>query len=105
MFLDFQSSMKRRQKSCLYFSTAKALKRSRMLRDKKHKSRVADVSGVAKVLDYMEKGELLLEDDGIHHKQGGVIVDRDTIHKTMINKEQEGGEVNTADFNDEVRSK
>ena len=97
--------MKRRRKSTLYFSTAKALKRSRMLRDKKHKSRVADVTGVAKVLDYTEEGELLLEDYGIHHKQGGVIVDRDRIQNTMINKRQEGGKVNTADFNDEVRSK
>ena len=76
-----------------------------MLRDKKHKSWVADVSGVAKVLDYTEEGKLPLEDDGIHHKQGGVIVDRDRIHNTMINKEQEGSEVNTADFNDEVHSK
>ena len=76
-----------------------------MLRDKKHKSWVADVTGVAKVLDYTEEGELLLEDYGIDHKQREVIVDRDRIQNIMINKGQEGGEVNTADFNDEVRSK
>ena len=94
--------MKKRRKSCLYFSTANALKRSRMLKEKKHKSRASDVSGVAKVLDYTEEGELLLQVDGIQDKKVELIVDRDEILNTMIIREQEGGEVNSTDFNDEV---
>ena len=76
--------MKKRGKSCLYFSTAKALKRSRMLREKKHKSREGDVSGVAKVLDYTEEGELLLQVDGIQDKKIELNVDGDVILDTMI---------------------
>ena len=94
--------MKKRRKSCLYFSTAKALKRSRMLREKKHKSQADDVSGVAKVLDYTEEGELLLQVDGIQDRKVELNVDGDGILDTMIIQEEEGGEVNSADFNDEV---
>ena len=94
--------MKKRRKSCLYFSTVKALKRSRMLREKKHKSRASDVSGMAKVLDYMEEGELLLQVDGIQDRKVELIVDGDVILNTMIIQEEKGGEVNSADFNDEV---
>ena len=94
--------MKRRRKSCLYFNTAKALKRSRMLREKTHKSRAGDVSGMAKVLDYTEEGELLLQVDGIQDRKVELNVDGDVMVDTMIIQEQEGGEVKSADFNDEI---
>ena len=94
--------MKKRRKSCSYFSIAKALKRSRMLREKKHKSWAGDVSGVAKVLDYTEEGELLLQVNGIQDRKVELIVDGDVILDTIIIQEQEGNEVNSADFNDEV---
>ena len=81
---DFRSSMKKRRKSCLYFNTAKALKRSRMLREIKHKSRAGDVSGVAKVLDYTKEGEILLQVDGIQDRKVELIVDGDVILDTMI---------------------
>ena len=55
-----------------------------MLRKKKHKSRAGDVSGVAKVLDYMEEGELLLQGDGIQDRKVELIVDGDVIVDTMI---------------------
>ena len=84
LVFDFRSSMKKRQKSCLYFSTAKALKRSRMLREKKHKSWAGDVSGVAKVLDYTEEGELLLQFNGIQDRKVELIVDGDVILDTII---------------------
>ena len=73
-----------------------------MLREKKHKSRAGDVSGVAKVLDYTEEGELLLQVNGIQDRKVELIVDGDVILDTIIIQEQEGSEVNSAGFTDEV---
>ena len=42
------------------------------------------MSGVAKVLDYTEEGELLLQVNGIQDRKVKLIVDGDVIFDTMI---------------------
>ena len=95
-------SMRKRRKSGLNFSSGKSLKRSRMLRESRHVSRAVDVSGVAKVLDYIEDRESLLTITRIEQSQVGVIDESDEKQVTMTTMEEDGADMNSTDFNNEV---